>query len=118
MPVTLILRPYEGRPPGRGGVTHDESVLASAGRYALRLAAATGDARWAEYELELYTALKRPMPQDSVDELYPLVLKLPGFRVEVLEQHLTTMAKISGSASPTDRSAIQLLEGLLTLVSK
>ena len=57
---------------------------ASAGRaasYAVRIADATGRARWVDYCFELYAELNRPLPGEVVDQLYVVLRKINGVAV-------------------------------------
>jgi hypothetical protein len=93
-----------------GSVTPRSAERAVA--YAMKLAEASGKARWIDYVFELYLALKRPLPAPVVDQLYTLVRKVNGTSLTTLRTYLTTLQGLAHQFGPSDRFVLQRLEGL------
>lgn len=92
---------------------------ASAGRaasYAVRLADATGRARWVDYCFDLYSAQGRPLPSDVVDQLYVSLRKVSGVAIANFRVYLEKMKGVAASFSPTERFVLQRIEGLERLI--
>jgi pSer/pThr/pTyr-binding forkhead associated (FHA) protein len=94
----------------RADTTGDQRDWAS--RYALKLAVATGKGSWFDYVVELHLALRRPMPELLVNELflalrgvgevnaglladYIEVLKLQGHAEEPVMEHLESLRRLA-----------------------
>ena len=97
------------------------SVLApaSASRaasYAVRIADATGRARWVDYCFELYAVQSRPLPSDVVDQLYVVLRKINGVGLSGFRAYLEKLKHAAATFSPTDRFVLQRLEGLERLI--
>lgn len=80
--------------------------------YAVKIAEATGRARWVDYCFELYRALKRPLPAEVVDQLYTVVRKVSGVNLAALREYLTTLQGLAANFGPSERFVLQRLEGL------
>jgi pSer/pThr/pTyr-binding forkhead associated (FHA) protein len=93
-----------------GSVTPRSAERAVA--YAMKLAEASGKARWIDYVFELYHALKRPLPAPVVDQLFTLVRKVNGTSLSTLRTYLTTLQGLAHQFGPSDRFVLQRLEGL------
>jgi FHA domain-containing protein len=92
---------------------------ASAGRaasYAVRIADATGRARWVDYCFELYATLGRPLPGEVVDQLYVVLRKINGVAISGFRSYLEKLRGVASSFSPTDRFVLQRIEGLERLI--
>jgi predicted component of type VI protein secretion system len=89
---------------------------ARAATYAVRIADATGKARWIDYCFELYAALARPLPAELVDQLYLVLRKVSGVAVSGFRAYLEKLKGVAASLSPTDRFVLQRIEGLERLV--
>jgi len=92
---------------------------ASAGRatsYAVRIADATGRARWVDYCFELYSELGRPLPGEVVDQLYVVLRKLNGVAISGFRSYLEKLRAAAPSFSPTDHFVLQRIEGLERLI--
>jgi hypothetical protein len=92
---------------------------ASAGRaasYAVRLADATGRARWVDYCFDLYAAQARPLPSDVVDQLYVSLRKLSGVAISNFRAYLERVKGVAPTLSPTERFVLQRIEGLERLI--
>jgi pSer/pThr/pTyr-binding forkhead associated (FHA) protein len=86
--------------------------------YAMKLAEASGKARWLDYVFELYLALKRPLPAPVVDQLYTLVRKVNGTNLTTLRTYLTTLQGLAHQLGPSERFVLQRLEGLERLAAR
>jgi pSer/pThr/pTyr-binding forkhead associated (FHA) protein len=98
-----------------GGVIAPASA-ARAASYALRIADATSKARWVDYCFDLYAALGRPLPSETVDQLYVVLRKISGVAISGYRAYLERMKLLSSSFSPTERFVQQRIEGLEKLV--
>jgi pSer/pThr/pTyr-binding forkhead associated (FHA) protein len=100
---------------------HSGGVVApaSAGRaasYAVRIADATGRARWVDYCFELYSELNRPLPGEVVDQLYVVLRKINGVAISGFRAYLEKLRAVAPTFSPTDRFVLQRIEGLERLI--
>jgi predicted component of type VI protein secretion system len=100
----------------QGGSVIAPASAARAAAYAVRLADATGRPRWIDYCFDLYTALGRPLPSETVDHLYAALRKVNGVAIAGLRAYLERMKLLSSSFSPTERFVQQRIEGLEKLV--
>lgn len=89
---------------------------ARAASYAVRIADATGRARWVDYCFELYSAQARPLPGEVVDQLYAVLRKTSGVGLAGFRAYLEKLKGLASSFSPTDRFVLQRLEGLERLI--
>jgi hypothetical protein len=89
---------------------------ARAASYAVRIADATGRARWVDYCFELYAAQSRPLPSEVVDQLYVVLRKVSGVGLAGFRAYLEKLRIASPSFSPTDRFVLQRIEGLERLL--
>lgn len=99
------------------GVPMSEAVLTSATTYSLKLARASKKPSWIDLLFRMYTKLGRPLPLDAIDQLYEIVRITPGMRVDALREYLEALDARLDRFSPTERFAIQRLEGLKKLVA-
>jgi predicted component of type VI protein secretion system len=98
-----------------GGVLASASASRAAS-YAVRIADATGRARWVDYCFELYAAQARPLPSEVVDQLYVVLRKINGVAVSGFRAYLEKLKAGAGSFSPNDRFVMQRIEGLERLI--
>lgn len=87
-----------------------------AASYAVRIADATGRARWVDYCFELYSWLGRPLPSDVVDQLYVVLRKISGVGLAGFRAYLEKLRLAATSFSPTERFVMQRIEGLERLL--
>jgi pSer/pThr/pTyr-binding forkhead associated (FHA) protein len=80
--------------------------------YAVKIAEATGHARWVDYCFDLYRVLKRPLPAEVVDHLYSVVRKVSGVSLPTLREYLATLQVLAPNLGPRERFVLQRLEGL------
>lgn len=100
----------------QGGAPFAPASAARAASYAVRIADATGKARWVEYCFELYLSLQRPLPGEVVDQLYVVLRKINGVAVSGFRQYLEKLRSVALTFSPTDRFVLQRIEGLERLI--
>jgi hypothetical protein len=99
-----------------GGSPLGPASAARAASYAVRIADATGKARWIDYCFELYGAQARPLPSEIVDHLYVVLRKVSGVAIGGFRAYLEKMKAVSASFSPTERFVQQRIEGLERLI--
>ncbi len=100
----------------QAGVAVAPAASARAAFYAVRVAEATGHARWVDYCFELYAAQARPLPSDVVDQLYAVLRKVSGVAVAGFRAYLETLRSVAPTLSPTGRFVLQRIEGLERLI--
>jgi len=99
----------------RAGLLRDEpELLGKVAGHALRLCAATKKATWANYVLALYECSARPIPGESIDELYALARSVP-LDLALLRRYLASL-RSSGELGANDKFLLRRLEGLEQLV--
>ena len=89
---------------------------ARAASYAVRIADATGRARWIDYCFELFALQSRPLPGEIVDQLYVVLRKVNGVALSGFRAYLEKLRAAAPSFSPTDRFVLQRIEGLERLI--
>jgi len=92
-------------------------VTERAAHYALRIAEVTGKGRWADYAVELYAALRRPLPATHVDALYALLRKVDSVNLTTLRAYLGQLRASQPNFGPAERFVLQRLEGFERLAS-
>jgi hypothetical protein len=100
----------------QGGSVLAPASAARAASYAVRIADATGRARWIDYCFELYAAQARPLPGEVVDQLYVVLRKVSGVAISGFRAYLEKLRAVALSFSPTDRFVLQRIEGLERLI--
>jgi hypothetical protein len=100
----------------QAGASLAPASAARAASYAVKVADATGRARWVDYCFDLYSALQRPLPGEVVDELYVVLRKLNGVAISGFRVYLEKLKGVAPSLSPTDRFVLQRIEGLERLI--
>jgi hypothetical protein len=105
-------------------MTHLERVLldaqrgarpeayASAAQYAVRLAEATGRARWVDYTVRLYLAIGEPLPTPQIDALHAIVRRVRGVDVLRLREYVAVLKLRAPKLGPAERFAIRRIESL------
>jgi hypothetical protein len=99
-----------------GGSVLAPASAARAASYAVRIADATGRARWIDYSFELYRLLARPLPGEIVDQLYVVLRKVSGVAISDFRAYLEKLRAAAPTFSPTDRFVLQRIEGLERLI--
>ena len=92
-------------------------VAEKAARYAVKLAAVTRRAQWAEYPFELYHVVVRPMPAAVVDHLYTVLRQVPDVRVSLIRDYVASLRSAADRFGPADRFLVQRIAGLERLAS-
>jgi hypothetical protein len=83
----------------------------------MKLAAATGTARWVEYIFRAFGAVRRPCPAGIVDELYSLVRRIDRVNLGALRTYIEVLRESTGTLGPADRFLVSRIEGLERLVA-
>jgi pSer/pThr/pTyr-binding forkhead associated (FHA) protein len=100
----------------QGGSPLAPASGARAATYAVRIADATGKARWVDYCFELYAAQARPLPGEVVDQMYVVLRRISGVAISGFRVYLEKLKAVAPSLSPTDRFVLQRIEGLERLI--
>ncbi len=100
----------------QAGASLSVAAASRAASYAVRIADATGRARWIDYCFDLYAAQTRPLPGEVVDQLYVVLRKVNGVAVFGYRSYLEKLKAVAGSFSPNDRFVLQRIEGLERLI--
>jgi pSer/pThr/pTyr-binding forkhead associated (FHA) protein len=87
-------------------------ILEKAAGYSVRLAEATGHGRWLDHAFDLYASVARPLPAPLVDRIYEVVRKTSGISLVRLRAYLETLNAAKDRFGPSERFALQRLEGL------
>lgn len=88
-----------------------------AATYALRLAQVTGNARWADYPLDLYAALDAVMPQAVVERLYGVAGPLKYANPVPLRRYIGQLREQEGTLGPNERFILSRLDGLARMIA-
>ncbi|HEY3254237.1 MAG TPA: FHA domain-containing protein [Polyangiaceae bacterium] len=92
-------------------------VISRAAVYAGKLAEATAHGKWLDYTIDLYAALRRPMPIELVDQMYAVLRRVDAVNLAALRAYLSVLHAQTQAYAPNERFAIQRLEGLERLVA-
>ena len=92
-------------------------VVARAATYAGKLADATAHGKWVDYTIELYAALRRPVPIEHVDQMYSVLRRLDAVNLTALRAYLSLLHDQTAVLGPNERFAIQRLEGFERLAA-
>lgn len=92
-----------------------EHVYPKAAEYAVRLAEATGRGKWVDYSIDLFSALNRPLPAATVDQLYETVRGVSGVDVAAFRRYVEQVRQLP-DLSPAERFVLQRLQGLTSIV--
>jgi hypothetical protein len=106
----VLLEVKRGREPAQG-------VVARAATYAGKLAEATSRGKWLDYTIELYAALRRPLPIELVDQMYAVLRRVDAVNLSALRAYLSILHAQAMTYGPNERFAIQRLEGLERLAA-
>lgn len=89
----------------------EAASLEKAARYALKLAATTGRARWFDYVIRLYQNAHQVCPATVVDELYAVLGRIGPVELALLRGYLAQVRSRAG-LGPAERFLAGRLEGL------
>lgn len=91
--------------------------MARAAEYGVRLADATGRAKWIDYTFELFGAVKRPLPAQVVDQLYQVLRKVSGVNRAAIHAYVQQLRAVQATFGPAERFLVQRIEGLERLAA-
>jgi hypothetical protein len=95
-----------------------EPALADkAAEYAIKIAAVTGNGKWVDYAVELFTPLERPLPAAAVDQLYTVLRSVSAINLAALRDYVAKLRLAQDQLGPTERFLTQRIEGLERLAS-
>lgn len=106
----VLLEVKRGREPA-------PRVVTRAASYAGKLAEATARGKWIDYTIELYSALRRPLPIEYVDQMYAILRRVDAVNLTALRAYLAILHEQTTAFGPNERFAIQRLEGFERLVA-
>lgn len=87
-------------------------TLEQAGRYAAKLAGATGKGSFVDYVVSLYATIARPFPATIIDELHVALRKAHAFDLATLRAYIARLREDAPSFGPAERFLLQRIEGL------
>jgi hypothetical protein len=105
------------RETARAGDLPEVKIAERAAEYAVKLAQATGKARWIDYTFDLFRLMQRPLPGALVDQLYTVLRNVSGVSLPGLRDYVATLRAVQGRLGPTDRFLVQRIEGLERLAA-
>jgi pSer/pThr/pTyr-binding forkhead associated (FHA) protein len=94
----------------------DGATLADATRYAMRLASETGKGSWIDWVFNAHHAAARVLPAPTVDELYSLARRIRYPVTPALRTYVGGLRARADRLSPTERFALQRIEGLVRVL--
>jgi pSer/pThr/pTyr-binding forkhead associated (FHA) protein len=106
----VLLEVKRGREPA-------PRVVGRAATYAGKLAEATSHGKWLDYTIELYAALRRPLPIEFVDQMYAVLRRVDSVNLTALRAYLSILHAQALTYGPNERFAIQRLEGFERLAA-
>lgn len=89
----------------------DPASLEHGARYALKLAATTGRARWFDFVVRLYGAASQVCPVSVVDEMYAVLGRIGAVDLPALREYVAWIRAREG-LGPAERFTAKRLEGL------
>jgi hypothetical protein len=110
-PLTQLLGSIQSRsetPPK----DNSRDFLATAARYAVRLAEARGTSPWLDYAFDLFNAARQLMPAELIDELYRVTVLVHYTNPRPVRGYLATLKETASDLGPSERFLVQRLEGL------
>lgn len=93
----------------------NDAALEKAAAYAVKIASVTGNGKWVDYAIELFTHLERPLPAQVVDELYTVLRTIREFNRSALRVYAAMLREKQDSYGPNGRFLVQRIEGLARL---
>jgi hypothetical protein len=101
----------------RAGATVGPRTGDMAAIYAVKLATVTGKGSWIDYAMNLFSALRRPLPSAVIDELYGLLRKTKGVDLIGVREYVAVLHSVQARFGPAERFLVQRIEGLERLAS-
>lgn len=92
-------------------------ALSTAGEYSVRLADATGKARWVDFVIRLYAAMREPLPTPQVDALHAVVRKVRGADVAALRRYVDVLRERAAELTAAERFALRRIESLVDVAA-
>jgi predicted component of type VI protein secretion system len=92
-------------------------TLDMAGQYGVKLAVATGKARWVDYVVAVYARAGRPFPAPIIDELHGAIRKIDVVDVKALRAYVALLRDKVADHGPAERFLVQRIEGLERLAA-
>ncbi len=99
------------------GSSASPHVFEKAANYAVKLAEVTGKGRWIDYAIELYAAMRRPLPSAIVDQFYSALRRVDAVSLTILRAYVADLRSLQQTFGPSDRFVVQRLEGFERLAS-
>jgi len=96
-----------------GGKRVDDEAVAMLARYAVKLAAATGNGVWFNLLLRIYLARAELFPLGLVNAWYSTLRRARGVDWEALRRYVDLVGSSTAEMSPAERFASQRIAGLL-----
>jgi len=96
--------------------TDDDTVEKAVG-YAVRIAGATGNGKWVDYCIDMYSKLEKPLPLAVVDELYTVLRKVDDIDRRALKDYVGVLHERQSRFGPAERFLTQRIEGLERLAA-
>jgi hypothetical protein len=101
----------------RASKPSSSALVDVAGRFAAKLASATGKGAWVDYVIELYDAQGRPCPAPVIDELYNALRKVSAIDLVRLRAYAAHLREGQAALGPAERFLLQRIEGLERLAA-
>ena len=92
-------------------------VIGRAASYAGKLAEATTRGKWVDYTIDLYLGLRRPLPIETVDQMYAVLRRVDSINLSLLRSYLAVLREQAVTYGPNERFAIARLEGFERLAA-
>lgn len=96
----------------RSGNELPDEVVAGSTKYAMKLAAARQEGSWIDYVIDLYTALRRPLPAEVIEEMRSLIVRGVKMDWDLLSAYKQTLRASILEGAAMDRS---LVDSILAL---
>ena len=111
----VLLRNVLSRAQANGRL--EPALADKAAEYAIKIAAVTGNGKWVDYAVELFTPLERPLPAAAVDQLYTVLRSVSVVNLGALRDYVAKLRLAQAQFGPNERFLTQRIEGLERLAS-
>ena len=111
----VLLRNVLTRAQANGRI--EPALADKAAEYAIKIAAVTGNGKWVDYAVELFTPLERPLPAAAVDQLYTVLRSVSAINLGALRDYIAKLRLAQAQLGPNERFLTQRIEGLERLAS-
>jgi len=92
----------------RTGFDISEEAYEQACRYAMKLAEATLDGRWVDYQVELHLALREPLPRASIRAIEALAARGVALDLAIFQRYQDQVRELRTVAKPAERALCDL----------